>query len=90
MANTSSARKRARQTEARRKHNASLRSRLRTSMKNVLKSIEKQDKEQAAADYKIAVPLIDSSVNKKLIHKNMAARYKSRLNKRLRILSQSK
>ena len=88
MANSSSARKRARQAETRRQHNSSLRSRLRTSIKNVIKAIEEQDKEQALKNYQIAVPLIDSSVSKKLIHKNKAARNKSRLNQQLRKIIQ--
>ena len=84
MANSSSARKRVRQAERHREHNVALRSRLRTAIKNVIKAVQAGDKELAGEAYKKAVPLIDSSVNKRLIHKNKAARHKSRLNNLLR------
>ena len=84
MANSASARKRMRQAEQHRQHNVALRSRLRTAIKNVIKAVNANDKELAEAAYKKAVPLLDSSVNKRLIHKNKAARHKSRLNNLLR------
>ena len=84
MANSSSARKRVRQAERHREHNVALRSRLRTAIKNVIKAVNAHDKELAKEAYKKAVPIIDSSVNKHLIHKNKAARHKSRLNNLLR------
>ena len=80
MANSASARKRARQAEKRRAHNMALRSRMRTYMKNVLKAIATGDKDKAQAAYKEAVPMIDSGVTKGLMHKNKAARHKSRMN----------
>ena len=86
MANSSSARKRVRQAERHREHNVALRSRLRTAIKNVIKAVNANDKALADAAYKKAVPLIDSSVNKNLIHRNKAARHKSRLNNLLRNL----
>ncbi len=79
MANTAQAKKRAKQAEKSRLHNASLRSRMRTCLKKVLKAIESGDKANAKAAYQEAVPEIDNMVNKKLIHKNKAARHKSRL-----------
>lgn len=79
MANTAQAKKRAKQSEKNRLHNTSLRSRLRTSLKKVLKAIEGGDKTQAENAYKEAVPHLDGMVNKNLIHKNKAARHKSRL-----------
>ena len=84
MANSSSARKRVRQAERHREHNVALRSRLRTAIKNVIKAVNADDKELAKEAYKKAVPIIASSVNKHLIHKNKAARHKSRLNNLLR------
>ncbi len=84
MANSTSARKSARQAEKRRLHNAGLRTRLRTHVKNVAKAVVAGDAEGARAAYEKAVPIIDSSVNKNLIHKNKAARHKSRLNRLLR------
>ncbi len=86
MANTPSARKRARQAENRRQHNASLRSRMRTYIKMVVKSIDKGDKSGAEAAYKAAVPILDISVTKGLLHKNKAARHKSRLNAQMKQL----
>jgi small subunit ribosomal protein S20 len=79
MANTASARKRARQSEKRRQHNASLRSELRTAVKNVRKAIDAGDKEAARAVYQRSVGTIDSIADKKIIHKNKASRHKSRL-----------
>ena len=86
MANSLSARKRARQAEKHRLLNASQRSRVRTSIKKVLTAIEAGDKSAAEAAYKEAVPAIDRSVSKGLMHKNKAARHKSRLNKHIRAL----
>lgn len=80
MAHSLSARKRARQSENNRQHNASLRSHVRTAIKNVLKAISAGDKSKAETAYKTAVPAIDRSVAKGLMAKNKAARHKSRLN----------
>jgi small subunit ribosomal protein S20 len=79
MANTASARKRALQSEKQRQHNASLRSSLRTAVKNVRKAIEAGDKEAARTVYQRSVGTIDSVADKNIIHKNKAARHKSRL-----------
>ncbi len=87
MANIKSAKKRARQNEVRRAHNAALRSRLRTAVKKVLKAIQAGDKEAATASFKAAVPEIDKMVTKGIIRRNRAAHYKSRLNARLRAMS---
>ncbi len=86
MANIASAKKRALQSEKNRAHNAALRSRLRTFIKKVILAVEAGDVEQAQAAFRAAVPIIDSSVNKGLIHKNKAARSKSRLNARVKAL----
>ena len=59
---------------------------MRTSMKKVLKAIDSGDADTAAALYREAVPQIDTMVNKGLIHRNKAARHKSRLNRRIRSL----
>ena len=80
MANSLSARKRARQSETNRLHNASQRSHVRTAIKNVVKAFENGDKAAAVAALKAAVPAIDRSVAKGLMAKNKAARHKSRLN----------
>lgn len=87
MANTAQARKRARQAEKRRQANASVRSAIRTHIKKVLQAIESKDAKAAQDAYRTATSAIDKGETKKLIHKNAAARYKSRLNARLRGLS---
>ena len=79
MANTASARKRARQSEAQRQHNTSLRSELRTAVKNVRKAIEAGDKSAAQTVLQDAASTIDRIADKNIIHKNKAARHKSRL-----------
>ena len=86
MANSLSARKRVRQSEKSRLLNASQRSHVRTSIKRVLAAIEAGDRNAAEAAYKTAVPAIDRSVSKGLMHRNKAARHKSRLNKHIRAL----
>jgi small subunit ribosomal protein S20 len=89
LANIASARKRARQAVKNRAHNMALRSRFRTSVKSVLKAIRTGDAEGATAAYRQAVPVIDSTVSKGLIHRNKAARHKSRLNARIREIGQA-
>ena len=86
MANSAQARKRARQAEGRRQRNAAQRSMLRTYVKNVVKAIAAGDAEAAQSAYRSAVPVIDKSVGKGLIHKNKAARHKSRLTQHIRSL----
>ena len=84
MANIKSARKRARQAEKTRKHNMGLRSTMRTSIKKVINACDEGNHAAAAAAYKEAVPVIDSMVNKGIVHANKAARHKSRVNVRIR------
>lgn len=79
MANTAQAKKRAKQAERNRVRNAGQRSNLRTFVKKVLAAVIAGDKEKAQAAFKVAEPIIDSAVNKGIIHKNKAARSKSRL-----------
>lgn len=88
MANTTQARKRIRQAEKRRSQNGSLRSAMRTACKKVLKAVQAGDHAQAEAAYKAAVPQIDRIAGKGIIHKNKAARQKSRLNRQVRALGQ--
>ncbi|RFF27814.1 MULTISPECIES: 30S ribosomal protein S20 [unclassified Wenzhouxiangella] len=87
MANSVSARKRARQSEKHRQHNASQRSHVRTKIKQVLRAIESGDKAAAEEAYKAAVPAVDRAVSKGIMHANKAARHKSRLNQHLRDMS---
>lgn len=86
MANSPQARKRARQAEKHRQHNASRRSMMRTELKKVINAIATGDKEGAQEAYKKAVPLLDRLAGKGLIHKNKAARHKSRLNAKIKSL----
>lgn len=83
MANSAGSRKRARQAEKRRQHNASLRSMVRTYIKKVDAAIESGDQAAAQEAFKVAQPILDSSVNKGIFHKNKIARTKSRLSKRI-------
>lgn len=86
MANSPQAKKRARQAEKRRKHNASQRSMVRTYIKKVVAAISEGNKETAQAAYTAAVPVIDRMADKGIIHKNKAARHKSRLNAQVKAL----
>lgn len=79
MANTKQARKRAHQNTARNAHNTSLRSRVRTAVKAVRKAIAAGDKNAAQEVFRRASGVMDSVAGKKVIHKNTAARKKSRL-----------
>jgi len=87
LANTAQARKRARQSQKHRLHNASRRSLLRTRIKQVLKAIETGDQAAARAAYAQAVPIIDRMVNTDLVHRNKADRHKSRLNSRIKAMA---
>ncbi|MCC5874380.1 MAG: 30S ribosomal protein S20 [Gammaproteobacteria bacterium] len=86
MANSASARKRAHQAESRRQQNASQRSMVRTVIKKVQSAIGTGDYEAATAAYAVAVPVIDRMADKGILHKNKAARHKSRLNAQVHAL----
>ncbi|MBL3826259.1 MULTISPECIES: 30S ribosomal protein S20 [Marinobacter] len=86
MANSPQAKKRARQNEKNRKHNASLRSMARTYMKKVQSKIESGNYEEAQAAFQQAQPILDSMVNKGIFAKNKVARSKSRLSARIKAL----
>ncbi len=79
MANIKSAKKRAIQSEKRRKHNASRRSMMRTFLKKTIVAIAAGDKEAATKAFSEAQPILDRMATKGLIHKNKAARHKSNL-----------
>jgi small subunit ribosomal protein S20 len=87
MANTAQARKRARQSVKVNSHNAALRSTMRTAMKKIIKAIESGDKAAAATAYVENVSVIDRIADKKIIHKNKAARHKSRLSAAIKAMS---
>ena len=79
MANTAQARKRARQNDKQRAHNAALRSTLRTAIKKVQKAVLAGDKAVATSTFDASMSVIDRIADKNIIHKNKAARHKSRL-----------
>lgn len=87
MANSPQARKRARQNIKRRRHNTALRSRVRTYIKAVQAAISSGDKAAAQAAFKRAEPIIDNSADKGIIHKNKAARHKSRLSAQIKAIA---
>ena len=60
---------------------------LRTCIKSVVSAIQKKDKAAATTAYASAVPLIDRMVTRGIIHKNKAARHKSRLNEQIKALN---
>ena len=86
MANSAQAAKRARQAEKRRQLKAAQRAQMRTHIKKVEKAIGRGKKEEAEAAYKEAVPVIDRMADKGILHKNKAARQKSRLNTHIRAM----
>ncbi len=79
MANSAQARKRARQAAKANSHNSALRSKFRTAIKAVRKAIDAGDQAKAAELCKAATKTIDTIADKKIVHKNKAARHKSRL-----------
>ncbi|MEF2147082.1 30S ribosomal protein S20 [Luteimonas sp. FXH3W] len=86
MANIKSAKKRAKQAVVRNARNASQRSMLRTSVKKVIKALAANDADAAQAAFNIAQPVLDRLSSRGLIHKNKAARHKSRLSARIKAL----
>ena len=89
MANSKSAEKRARQADAARTRNVTLRSKVRTAIKKVTASIEAGDKVKATAALREATPVIDAMARKGIIHRNKAARHKSRLARKAKALAGS-
>jgi len=87
MANTAQARKRARQAEATRMRNASLKSALRTAVKKVKKAIAAGDKAAAAKTLVESQAVIDKVADKRIVHKNLVSRTKSRLSSAIKALS---
>jgi small subunit ribosomal protein S20 len=86
LANIKSAIKRAKTNELHRVHRAAQKSSMRTALKHFLIAINKNDKEQATSLLQTATRTLDKAVTKGLIHKNAAARKKSRLTQKLQAL----
>ena len=89
MANIKSAKKRAKQAVVRNARNASQRSMLRTSVKKVIKALAENDVEGAKSAFAVAQPVLDRLSSRGLIHKNKAARHKSRLTARIKALAEA-
>ena len=79
MASHASALKAHRQSVVRRDHNRELRSKLRNALRAIRALIDENEFEKAKGELKGTVSLIDRMVTKGTIHRNAAARYKSRL-----------
>lgn len=86
MANIKSAKKRAKQTVVRNARNTAQRSMLRTAIKKVIKALDASDVAGAESAFAAAQPILDRFSARGLIHKNKAARHKSRLTARIKAL----
>lgn len=87
MANSAQARKRARQAERRRARNAGQRSMVRTYIKKVQAAVDAGDHTAASDALKAAIPVIDKMAGKGIMHRNKAARHKSRLTAKVKSLA---
>lgn len=87
MANSAQAKKRARQAEATRMRNASLKSEMRTAIKKVRKAIATGDKAVATKTMQESQAVMDRIAEKKIVHKNLVSRTKSRLSGAIKALA---
>jgi len=87
MANTKSAEKRAREAIERRGRNVAHRSKVRSAVRKVVTAIQAGNKAEAAAALRAAAPVIDAMARKGIIHRNKAARHKSRLAAQVKALA---
>lgn len=87
MANIASAKKRARQAVKNRERNVAQRSMIRSTIKKVVKALDAKNKAAAEAAYAEMVPVVDRYADRGQLHKNKAARHKSRLLERIRALA---
>ena len=86
MANSAGSIKRARQAVKRNKHNSQIRAKVRTFVKKVAYAVAAGDKEEADSGFEAMQKNLDQAVSKGLIHKNQAARKKSRLKEQIKVL----
>jgi len=86
MANSAGSRKRARQAVKRNKNNSQIRAKVRTFVKKVAYAVAAGDKKEADSGFEAMQKNLDQAVNKGLIHKNQAARKKSRLSTQIKAL----
>jgi small subunit ribosomal protein S20 len=87
MANHFSALKRARQTETKTTRNRANKSRLRSALRSLREAIAKGDKAAAQTAYSATVSVVDKGVQKGILHKNTASRYKGRLSARVKAIA---
>ncbi len=87
MANHVSSLKRARQTVVRTEVNRANRSRVRSALRSMREALTSGDRAAAQAQFRLTVSALDKAVQKSVLHKNTASRYKSRLNARLKALA---
>jgi small subunit ribosomal protein S20 len=90
MANHVSALKRTRQAEKRTAVNRANKTRVRSSLRALREALQNGDAKAAGEQYKATVSAIDKSVQKGVIHKNTASRYKSRLSARVKAVGAKK
>jgi small subunit ribosomal protein S20 len=90
MANHVSSLKRARQTETKTADNRANKTKLRGTLRTLREAIDEGNKKTIAATYSETVSILDKSVQKGVIHKNTASRYKARLNARVKALAAPK
>ena len=86
MANSAASKKRARQAVKRNQHNSQIRAKVRTFVKKVVSAISAGNKKEAISGFTVMQKNIDQAVSKGLIHKNQAARKKSRLRTQIKAL----
>ena len=86
MANSAGSRKRARQAVKRNKHNSQIRAKVRTFVKKVAYAVAAGNKKEADSGFEAMQKNLDQAVSKGLIHKNQAARKKSRLKAQIKAL----
>lgn len=84
MPNTKSAAKRLRQNLAHRARNRSVKSAVRTQVRKVREAVEAGDIDKAEAEFRLAAQALDKAAGKNVIHRNTAARMKSRLQSRIK------
>lgn len=87
MANSNQAKKRVRQNETARQRNVSVRSLLKTLVKRVIEAVDLKDKDLASNSFVRVQKHLDRNASRGLLHKNKAARLKSRLNNLMKSLA---
>ena len=90
MANHVSSLKRARQTVAKTVVNRSNKSKLRGALRAMREALVQGDVKVAGEQYRVTTSILDKSVQKGVLHKNTASRYKSRLNARVKAVATKK